>query len=82
MHPIWVMMFTKAIQDCENCMWVSATFEHSALIQMKRKATLIIGEGSTIAELRLIDQRRQTGFERCRVNFVCYHPYHSCLCTL
>ena len=19
MHPIWVMMFTKAIQDCENC---------------------------------------------------------------
>ena len=63
MHPIWVTMSTKVIQDCKNCMWVSATFEHSALIQMKRKATLIIGEGSTIAEPRLIDQRRQTGFK-------------------
>ena len=55
-----------------------ATFKRSGLIRMKRKATLIIGEGSMIlkgiAELHLINQRRQTGFERCRVNLSIITP--------
>ena len=52
--------------DHENCAWASAIFERSGSIRVKKKATPIISEGSAIfrglAELRLIDQRRQTGF--------------------
>ena len=42
-------------------------FERSGSIRVKKKAILTISEGSTIlrgpAELRLIDQRRQTGLK-------------------
>ena len=51
--------------DGENCTWASTIFERSGSIWVKKKATLTISEGSTIlrglAELRLIDQRRQSG---------------------
>ena len=53
--------------DRENCAWASAIFERSGSIRVKKKATRTISEGSTIlrglAELRLIDQRRQTGLK-------------------
>ena len=53
--------------DHENYVWASAIFEYSGSISVKKKATLIISEGSTIlrglAELWLIDQRRQTGLK-------------------
>ena len=55
------------VADRENCTWASAIFEHSGSIWVKKKATLTISEGSTIlrgiAELRLINQRRQTGLK-------------------
>ena len=45
--------------DRENCAWVSAIFELSGSIRVKKKATPTISEGSMIlrglAELRLID---------------------------
>ena len=50
--------------DRENCAWAS---ECSGSIRVKKKATLTISEGSTIlrglAELRLVDQRCQTGLK-------------------
>ena len=53
--------------DRENCLWACAIFERSGSIAVKKKATLTISEGSTIlrglAELRLIDQRCQTGLK-------------------
>ena len=53
--------------DRENCAWASAIFERSGSIRVKKKATLTVSEGSTIlrglAELRLIDRRRQTGLK-------------------
>ena len=55
------------VADRENCAWASAIFERSGSIQVKKKATLTVSEGSTIlrglAELRLIDRRRQTGLK-------------------
>ena len=55
------------VADRENCMWASAIFERSGSVRVKKKATLTISEGSTIlrglAELRLVDQRRQTGLK-------------------
>ena len=51
--------------DRKNCACASAIFERSGSIRVKKKATLTISEGSTIlrglAELRLVDQRCQTG---------------------
>ena len=53
--------------DCENFAWASMIFEHSGLIRVKKKATLTISKGNMIlrglAELRLIDQRCQTGLK-------------------
>ena len=53
--------------DHENCSWASVIFECSGSIQVKKKATMTISEGSTIlsglVELRLIDQRHQTGLK-------------------
>ena len=55
------------VADRENCAWASAIFERSGSIRVKKKATLTVSEGSTIlsdlAELRLIDRRRQTGLK-------------------
>ena len=55
------------VADCENCAWASTIFERSSSIRVKKKAILTISEGSTIlrdlAELRLIDQRHQTGLK-------------------
>ena len=55
------------VADCENCAWASAIFERSGSIRVKKKATLTISERSTIlrglAELRLVDQRCQTGLK-------------------
>ena len=61
--------YTKVgrVADRENYTWASVIFECSGSIRMKKKATLTISEGSTIlrgiAELRLIDQRHQTGLK-------------------
>ena len=53
--------------DRENCAWASAIFERSGSIRVKKKTTLTVSEGSTIlrglAEIRLIDRRRQTGLK-------------------
>ena len=53
------------VADGENCTWASTIFKRSGSIWVKKKATLTISEGSMIlrglAELRLIDQRRQSG---------------------
>ena len=53
--------------DRENYMWVNTIFECSGSVWVKKKITLTISEGSTIlrglAELRLIDQRCQTGLK-------------------
>ena len=47
--------------------WARAIFERSGSIRVKKKAALTISDGSTIlrglAQLRLIDQRRQTGLK-------------------
>ena len=55
------------VADRENYAWASTIFEHSGSIRVKKKATLTISKGSMIlrglAELRLIDQRRQTGLK-------------------
>ena len=55
------------VADRENCAWASVIFERSGSIRVKKKATLTVSEGSTIlrgvAELRLIDQRCQTGLK-------------------
>ena len=55
------------VADRENCAWASAIFERSGSIAVRKKATLTISEDSTIligiAELRLIDQRHQTGLK-------------------
>ena len=55
------------VADRENYAWASAVFKCSGSIRVKKKATLTISEGSTIlrgiAELRLIDQRHQTGLK-------------------
>ena len=51
----------------ENYAWVSTIFKRSGSILVKKKATLTSSEGSTIlrglAELCLIDRRRQTGLK-------------------
>ena len=51
------------VADRENCACVRVTFERSGPIRVRRKATLIINEGSMIlrglAELRFINQRCQ-----------------------
>ena len=53
--------------DRENCTWASTIFERSGSIRVKKKAILTISKGSTIlrglTELRLIDQRCQTGLK-------------------
>ena len=36
------------VADRENCAWASAIFERSGSIQVRRKSTLLINEGSTI----------------------------------
>ena len=55
------------VADRENCVWASAIFEHSGSMQVKKTATLIISEGSTIlggpTELHLINQRSQVGLK-------------------
>ena len=74
------------VADRENCVWVSTIFERSGSIKVKKKATLTISEGSTIlrglAELRLIDQRRQTGLKstlcgKASVAPFCQHLSHD-----
>ena len=55
------------VADRENCVWPIAIFKRSGSIWVKKKATLTISEGSMIlrglAELHLIDQRRQIGLK-------------------
>ena len=55
------------VADRENCAWASTIFECSGSMQVKKTATLIVSEGSTIlrglAELHLIDQRCQAGLK-------------------
>ena len=50
-----------SMTDRKNCAWVSVIFERCGLIWVRKKATLIISEGSTIlrslAELCFVDQR-------------------------
>ena len=62
-----ILGYRIPVADRENCAWASAIFERSGSITVKKKATLTISEGSMIlrglAELRLIDQRRQTGLK-------------------
>ena len=36
------------VADHENCTWASTIFEHSGSVQVKKKATLTISEGSMI----------------------------------
>ena len=78
--------------DRENCAWVSAIFECSGSIWMKKKATLIISEGSTIlrglAELCLIDQRCQTSLKSIPCGKASATPFcqhlsrrHTCTCN-
>ena len=66
--------------DRENCTWASAIFEHSISIQVRRKATLIINEGSTIlrglAELSFIDQRCQIHLK----SMLCGEPSTTPVC--
>ena len=74
------------VADRENCMWASTILEHSGSIAVKKKATLTISEGSTIlrglTELRLIDQRHQTGLKstlcgKASVTPFCQHLSHD-----
>ena len=69
--------------DCENCAWASAIFEPSGSIWVKKKATLTISKGSTIhrdlAELCLIDQRRQTGLKLALCCEASAMPFCQCL---
>ena len=55
------------VADREICAWASAIFKRSGSIRMKKKTTLTISKGSMILrgikELRLIDQRHQTGLK-------------------
>ena len=55
------------VADCENSAWTSTIFDHSGSIRVEKKVTLTTSEGSTIlrglAELRLINQRCQTGLK-------------------
>ena len=67
------------VVDRENCVWASTIFKHSGSIRLKKKATLTISEGSTIlrgiTELRLIDQRRQTGLKSMLCSKACTTPF-------
>ena len=67
MHDVGPYTRVGRVADRENCAWASAIFKRSGSIRVKKKATLTISEGSMIfrglAELRLIDQRRQTGLK-------------------
>ena len=67
MHDVGPYTRVGRVADRENCMWASVIFERSGSIRVKKKATLTISEGSSTlrdsAELRLIDQRHQTGLK-------------------
>ena len=67
------------VVDSENCASASMIFERSGSIPVKKKATLIVSEGSTIlrdlAELRLIDQGRQTGLKSMLCSKVSAMPF-------
>ena len=67
MHDVGPYTRVGRVADRKNCTWAIAIFERSGSIRVKKKATPTISEGSTIlrglAELRLIDQRRQIGLK-------------------
>ena len=73
----------RRVADHENYTWASAIFECSGSIRVKKKAILTISEGSTIlrglTELRLIDQRCQTGLKSTLCSKASATPFCQCL---